>query len=71
MLRELLKFKNGKSLDIKFPITILDKNNNEIYHEDSKGYSWKKEFDDNNNELYYEVSSGYSCKKEFDKKSNK
>jgi len=38
--------------------SLYDKNNNEIYYEDSSGYWYKKEYDKNNNEIYYENSSG-------------
>ncbi len=53
-----------------FPFEIKDKNNNQIYYEDSKGYWWKREFDSNNNEIYCENSTGYWCKREFDKNNN-
>jgi hypothetical protein len=41
-----------------FPFVIKDKNNNEIYFENSSGYWWKQEFDENNNRVYYENLSG-------------
>ena len=50
-----------------FPFKIKDKNNKQIYFENSDGYWWKLEYDSNNNEIYFEHSDGYWCKREFDK----
>ena len=62
----------AQQLNVKdFPFRIKDKNNNQIYYEDSKGYWWKREFDKNNNEIYYETSNGYWEKREFDTNNNK
>jgi hypothetical protein len=41
-----------------FPFEIKDKNNNEIYFENSHGYWVKREFDKNNNIIYWEDSDG-------------
>ena len=61
----------AQQLNVKdFPFVIRDKNNNEIYYEDSSGYWYKQEFDSKNNEIYYENSSGYWVKREFDKNNN-
>ena len=49
---------------------MFDKNNNQIYYEDSIGYWRKHEFDKNNNPIYYENSDGYWWKYEFDKNNN-
>jgi hypothetical protein len=49
-----------------FPFFIKDKNNKEIYHEDSDGYWIKREFDQNGKLIYYENSSGYWSKSEYD-----
>jgi len=54
----------------EFPFEIRDKNNNEIYHEDSDGYWYKSEYDENNNRIYFENSNGYWNKREFDKNNN-
>ena len=54
----------------KFPFEIKDDNGNKIYHEDSNGYWWKKEYDDANNLVYCECSDGCWCKKEFDAEGN-
>jgi hypothetical protein len=43
----------------EFPFEIKDKNNNQIYCEDSNGFWIKREFDKNNNRIYYEDSNGY------------
>lgn len=49
----------AEQLNVKeFPFRIKDKNNNQIYYEDSKGYWWKREFDSNNNQIYFENSNG-------------
>jgi hypothetical protein len=55
----------------EFPFRIKDKNNNQIYFEDSEGYWWKREFDKNNNEIYFEDSDGYWVKREYDSNNNK
>ncbi len=53
-----------------FPFRIKDKNNNEIYWEDSNGCWWKQEYDSNKNIIYYEDSNGYWAKKEYDANNN-
>ena len=57
------------------PITIggrsvYDKNDNEIYYEDSDGSWEKKEYDTNDKRIYHEDSSGYWEKREYDKQGN-
>ena len=54
-----------------FPFEIKDKNNNEIYFEDSDGYWWKREYDSNNNSIYYETSDGGWVKREYDSNNNR
>ena len=62
----------AQQLNIKeFPFTVKDKNNNQIYHEDSSGYWYKSEYDSNSNQIYYENSDGYWRKSEYDSNSNK
>ena len=41
-----------------FPFTVRDENENKIYHEDSNGYWWKREYDSNGHTIYYEDSDG-------------
>jgi len=41
-----------------FPIKIKDKNDNQIYYENSAGFWWKKEFDDKGNLIYCENNVG-------------
>jgi hypothetical protein len=61
----------AQQLNIKdFPFKIKDKNNNEIYFEDSDGFWVKQEYDKNNNRIYFEDSYGYWIKREFDKNNN-
>ena len=57
----------AQQLKIKdFPFVIKDKNGNEIYYENSKGYWWKCEYDSNGTEIYFENSNGYWRKMEYD-----
>ncbi len=53
-----------------FPFTIKDKNGNEIYLENYKGFWVKSEYDANNNEIYIEDSDGYWEKREYDANNN-
>ena len=55
----------------QFPYREFDKNNNEIYHEDSDGFWSKREYDENNNQIYYEDSYGFWSKSKFDEKDNR
>jgi len=55
----------------QFPYREFDKNNNEIYHEDSDGFWSKREYDENNNQIYYEDSYGFWSKSKFDKNGNR
>jgi hypothetical protein len=62
----------AQELKIKdFPFRIKDKNNNQIYCEDSNGFWSKREYDSNNNEIYYEDSYDYWVKREYDSNNNK
>jgi hypothetical protein len=57
----------AQQLNVKdFPFEIKDKNGNQIYYEDCKGFSWKREYDVNNNQIYYKDSTGYWWKCEYD-----
>jgi hypothetical protein len=53
-----------------FPFTINDDKGNQIYHENSDGYWYKREYDDKGNEIYFEDSDGYWCKREYDDEGN-
>lgn len=55
----------------EFPFTIKDKNGNEIYIENYKGYWEKYEYDANGNMIYYEDSRGYWVKYEYDANGNR
>ena len=58
----------AQQLNIKdFPFEINDKNNNQIYFEDSTGYWNKREHDKDGRRTYSEDSTGYWNKQEFDK----
>ena len=54
----------------KFPFTIKDKNNNEIYYENSNGHWWKQEYDSNNNRINSECSNGNWVKREWNSNNN-
>ena len=56
-------FKNGDFI-------LYDKNNNEVYFEDSKEFWWEKEFDENNNEIYFKNSNKYWWERKYDKNNN-
>ena len=57
----------AQQLNIKdFPFIIKDKQGNAIYHEDSDGFWYKKEYDSEGRELYFENSGGYWAKYEYD-----
>lgn len=57
----------AQQLNIKeFPFIIKDQNDNVIYHENSDGYWYRKEFDANGNQTYIESSEGDWVKREFD-----
>jgi hypothetical protein len=61
----------AQQLKVKdFPFKIKDRNNNEIYFENSDGDWIKREYDKNNNEIYWETSNGYWIKREYDKNNN-
>jgi hypothetical protein len=60
-----------QQLNVKdFPFEIRDKNNNEIYYENSNGHWWKQEYDSNNNRIYIENSDGGWWKQEYDSNNN-
>ena len=62
----------AQQLNIKeFPFKIKDKNENEIYHEDSDGYWHKKEYDSNGNEIYCEFFNGNWGKREYVSNGNR
>jgi hypothetical protein len=61
----------AQQLNVKdLPFEIRDKNNNQIYFEDSNGYWVKRELDKNNNQIYFENSDGFWCKREYDSNNN-
>ena len=49
---------------------IKDSRDNIIYHENSDGDWFKKEYDDRGNNIYYEDSDGFSYRSEYDKDGN-
>ena len=56
--------------EVKYPIELYNKNGNEIYYENSKGYWFKKEYNENGVCIYCEDSTKYRCKYGYDKKDN-
>ena len=53
-----------------FPFDVKDKNNKEIYFENSDGWWCKKERDARGKIIRYEASDGAWCKREYDAHSN-
>ena len=49
-----------------FPFFIKDKNNREIYVENSNGYWYKNEYNQNGQLIYSEYSDGFWSKTEYD-----
>ena len=64
MIKDILKFKNGKALSIKFPIELFDSNGNITYCENSNGFWTKREYT-NGKQTYYETSRGFWFKREY------
>ena len=61
----------AEQLKVKdFPFVIEDKNNNEIYYENSGGFWWKQEYDSNNNRINSECSNRNWVKREYDSNNN-
>ena len=57
----------AQQLKIKdFPFIIRNKDDNEIYYEDSDGFWSKYEYDSNGKEIYGENSDAYWSKYEYD-----
>jgi len=51
-------------------LVIFDKNDNQIYHEDSNKYWIKWEFDSQDNLIYYRNSNGVWSKSKYDSQGN-
>jgi len=68
-IEEIIKQENLTEAK-QYPIRKYDKNNNEIYFENSDGYWTKRKYDKNNNEIYFEDNSGYWWKSKYDKNNN-
>ena len=52
------------------PIIERDKRGNIIYHRDSDGYEYWKEYDSNNNVIHYRDSDGDEFWQEYDSNNN-
>ena len=57
-------------IDFTFPIEITNANGNRTYHEGSKGFWSKYEYDARGDETYYEDSEGDWYKREYDSNGN-
>ena len=68
-IEEIIKQENLTEAK-QYPIKKYDKNNNEIYYEDSGGFWRKRKYDENNNKIYWETSNGYWEKSKYDENSN-
>lgn len=61
----------AQQLNVKdFPFEIKDKNNREIYYENSDGYWERREWDSNGNRIHFENSNGDWYRSEWDSNSN-
>ena len=49
---------------------LYNSNGNCIYHEDSYGHWWKRDYDSNGNIIYYENSYGLWSKRDYDDNNN-
>lgn len=65
-IRDILKFKDGREIDVAFPIRLVDGKCKEVYYENSEGYCFKREYDADGNRTYYEDSYGFWLKCEYD-----
>jgi len=66
-----IEWKDGyRIVNSKNWFKVLDKNNNEIYWENSKKSWIKREYDKNGNQIYWENSNKYWIKIEYDKDCN-
>jgi len=63
-VKELKKLRNGKELDIRYPIRLYDNDGREVYYEDSTGY-WRKSKYKEGKQVYFEGSDGYWYKSEY------
>lgn len=71
MLKEILKFKDGKSLNVKYPIKITDSNGSRVvYIEFDNGYWSEGEYDANGYVVYGEDSEERWYKHEYDSDGN-
>jgi hypothetical protein len=50
----------------KFPFSIKDDDENEIYYEDSGGYWQKWQYNSNGNPIYFEDSDGVIAERQYD-----
>ena len=66
-----LTFKDGRKLDVVYPIKLKDSNGNVVYYQLFGGYWSKREYDDDNDLIFDEDSNGYWSKREFDENGNK
>ena len=62
----LIQTKSIEKIDVQIKYSIIDKNENEIYYEDSNGYRIERTYDSNGNVLTYKNSDGYSFECTYD-----
>ncbi len=67
MIKELT-FKDGRKLDVAYPIQLKDSRGNEVYFENCHGTWTKYEFDSNDNEIYAEYSTGFWIERKYNEK---
>ncbi len=65
-----LKFKDGRKLDVKYPIILKDSRNNIVYFQWSDGVWIKSEYDSQYNKIYFETSEGSWARCTYDEDNN-
>ncbi len=65
-----LKFKDGSTVDVKYPIQLKDSHNNTVYCQWGNGEWIKSEYDKIGNRIYFENENGFWYKREYDDDNN-
>ncbi len=65
-----LTFKDGRKLDIAYPIYLKDISGNIVYCQDLNQHWYKCEFNNRGNKIYHENATGFWIKREFDDNGN-
>lgn len=54
------------TLNTELPLSLYDKNGNEIYYKNSNGCWWEAKYDENSNKIYYKNSDGCWWESKYD-----